>query len=72
MNIGGKIHGWGKKRVYCHLPKSETIAFKDTGPHKVYGSFKGKTRKELFTFLNELKKCTTTTYIPNKCIPVDE
>ena len=68
----GKIHGWGENRVYCYLPKRDTLLVEDTGPHKVYELFKGKTRKELLTFLNELKKFIPTTYIPSNCIPVDE
>lgn len=68
----GKINGWGENRVYCYLPKRNTLLIKDTGPHKVYELFKGKTRKELLVFLDELKKITPTTFIPSNCIPVDE
>jgi hypothetical protein len=68
----GKIHGWGEHRVYCNLPKRKSILVKDNGPHDVYSMFKGSTRKELLKFLDEYKKYTPSTYIPNECMEVEE
>ena len=68
----GKIHGWGDNRVYCHLPKRKHFLVEDTGPHEIYNMFKGNTKKELFNFLEEFKKYTPDTFIPNHCISVTE
>ena len=67
----GKIHGWGENRVYCHLPKPKGI-YDRTGPHDIYIRFRGNTRKELLKFLDEIKKYTPSTYIPNECMEVEE
>lgn len=68
----GQIHGWGKKRVYCYLPKRVHMLMKDTGPHGVYTMFKGHTRKELLNFLDEFKKYTPSTYIHSECMEVEK
>ena len=68
----GKIHGWGENRVYCHLPKQKHMFLTYQGPHDVYRMFKGNTRKELLNFLDEFKNYTSSTYIPNECMEVEE
>ena len=68
----GQIHGWGENRVYCYLPKRIHMLMKDTGPHDIYFRFRGNTRKELLKFLDEIKKYTPSTYIPSKCMEVEE
>jgi len=68
----GQIHGWGKKRVYCHLPKRIHMLMKDTGPHGVYTMFKGNTRKELLNFLEEFKQYTPSTYVHSECMEVED
>ena len=68
----GQIHGWGENRVYCYLPKQKHMMLKYHGPHDIYRRFRGNTRKELLTFLDEFKKYTPSTYIPSECMEVEE
>ena len=68
----GKIYGWGENRVYCHLPKKVSIVMYDIGPHGIYEMFKGNTRIELLSFLEEFKNFTPSTYIPSECMEVEE
>ena len=68
----GETWGWGVDQVYMRLPKRKSILVKDTGPHSVYTMFKGNTRKELLTFLDEFKKYTPSTYVHSECMKVEE